>query len=303
MRDVLAVPADFSFRRTVLAHGWSVLAPYRLAPDARTLETTAPLPGAGALRVRMADTPAGVEVSTPGRSHARLAAAMAVARRALALDVDLRAFHLAVSRDRELAWIAEARSGRLLRSPTPWEDLVKMVLTTNCTWSATTRMVDALVRLDGAAEPAGTQAFPTPEALALRSEQELRERARLGYRACAVATLARRVRDGEVDLAAWDRPDAGAEELRRAMLGLPGVGPYVADNLLKMLGRPGGLALDSWMRAKYARLHGRGRPVSDRTIARRHARLGGWAGLALWLELTRDWWEGDEPARTWSTLS
>jgi hypothetical protein len=28
--------------------------------------------------------------------------------------------------------------------------------------------------------------------------------------------------------------------------------------------------------------------VTDRTIARRYARLGRWAALAVWLELTRD---------------
>ena len=303
MRQVLAVPADFSFRRTVLAHGWCLLAPYRVAPDARALETTTALPAGNAIRLRMVERPDGVEVSTPGRSRAHLAAAVEAAWRALALDVDLGPFHAAVSREPELSWITEVRAGRLLRCPTAWEDLVKMVLTTNCTWSSTTRMVEALVRLDGAVEPSGTQAFPTPFALARRTEAELRERARLGYRARSILALARGVREGEIDLGAWDRPDASAAALREAMLALPGVGPNVADNLLKLRGRPGGLALDSWMRAKYARLLGRGRPVADTTIARRHARLGGWAGLALWLALTRDWWEGDEPARAWATLT
>jgi 3-methyladenine DNA glycosylase/8-oxoguanine DNA glycosylase len=83
---------------------------------------------------------------------------------------------------------------------------------------------------------------------------------------------------------------------------LPGVGPYVAENLLKFLGRPVGLALDSWMRAKYSRIHHGGRPVTDRTIARRHAKLGDWAGLALWLELTGDWWMDGDPTDAWAAL-
>jgi hypothetical protein len=69
-----------------------------------------------------------------------------------------------------------------------------------------------------------------------------------------------------------------------------------------MLGRPRGLALDSWMRGKFARLHHGGRRVSDRTIARRYARLGEWAGLALWFDLTADWFEGDEPSAAWESL-
>ena len=114
--------------------------------------------------------------------------------------------------------------------------------------------------------------------------------------------LMRLVADGEVDPEAWGHDDRPAGELRREMLELPGVGPYVAENLLKLLGRPDGLALDSWMRAKYARLYHEGRKVRDRTIARRYRAFGPWAGLAVWCDLTRDWFEGDEPSRAWATL-
>ena len=48
--------------------------------------------------------------------------------------------------------------------------------------------------------------------------------------------------------------------------------------------------------------HG-GRPVIDRTIARRYAKLGRWAGLAIWLDLTREWLDGEEPSAAWVSLS
>jgi hypothetical protein len=57
------------------------------------------------------------------------------------------------------------------------------------------------------------------------------------------------------------------------------------------------------MRAKYARLYHGGRRVSDRTIARRYRHLDAWAGTALWLALTRDWFEGEAPSRAWATLT
>ena len=55
------------------------------------------------------------------------------------------------------------------------------------------------------------------------------------------------------------------------------------------------LILDSWLRSKYARVYHGGRKISDRTIARRYTRFDRWAGLALWCDMTRDWFDGDEP--------
>jgi len=77
---------------------------------------------------------------------------------------------------------------------------------------------------------------------------------------------------------------------------LRGFGPYAAEHLLRLLGRHDHLALDSWTRAKLARLRGRRRPPSDRTILRWYAPYGEWAGLAMWLEVTADW-HGEAP--TW----
>jgi N-glycosylase/DNA lyase len=54
-----------------------------------------------------------------------------------------------------------------------------------------------------------------------------------------------------------------------------------------MLGRYSRLVLDSWTRPKYARIVGRS--ATDATIVRRFRRYGGFAGLAFWLTVTRDW--------------
>jgi N-glycosylase/DNA lyase len=205
--------------------------------------------------------------------------------------------------DPDHAWIARERVGRLLRAPSMWEDLVKLVLTTNCSWSLTTRMTSNLVERWGACAPGGRRAFPDAATVASIGEAELREVARTGYRAPYLVALARAVAEETVDLEAFERDERPPADLRRDLLRLPGVGPYVAENLLKFQARPAGLALDAWMRAKYARLHHGGRPVRDRTIARRHARLGPWAGLALWFELTRDWHVDGVPGEAWDELA
>ncbi len=58
--------------------------------------------------------------------------------------------------------------------------------------------------------------------------------------------------------------------------------------MLTSLGRYSRLVLDSWTRPTYAKLVGR-KKVADKTIARRFARYGSYAGLAFWLRLTRTW--------------
>jgi 3-methyladenine DNA glycosylase/8-oxoguanine DNA glycosylase len=176
------------------------------------------------------------------------------------------------------------------------------VCTTNCAWSATVRMVDALVTHLGDPALGGdgplSNAFPTSAAMAEAPEAFYRDVVRAGYRSAYLVGLARTVADGELDLEAFATttaetlPDA---ELEAALLALPGVGPYAAAHIMMTLGRHSRLILDSWTRPKYTRLRGRKRPVPDRQIERRFRPYGEYAGLAFWLYVTRDWVE-DGPA-------
>ena len=226
MRLTLAVPPGFSFRQTVCSHGWCLLAPFTLAADRASLSGVAGLPGGGGVPFRLSTRGERVVVDSPGTGDGTSRRLLRqTARRVLGLDVDLAQFHAAVRRVPGLEWIAERHAGRLLRAPTAFEDLVKLVLTTNCHWAFTTRMVGSLVARYGA--PAGGQgrAFPTPEALARAGTRALRERCKTGYRAAALAELARRVADGRLDPEVWERDARDPLELRRELLRLPGVGP------------------------------------------------------------------------------
>lgn len=277
--------------------------PFRVSKGGERLEGVTSLPAGGAVAFTLRPSAAGVVLESPGKlDAARRRQLTAAARRVLNLDLDLSPFYALVRADASLRWIADEGAGRLLRAPTVFEDVVKLILTTNCSWSLTTRMVRSLVEHCGEAGAAGARAFPGPEAMARAGERELRERVKTGYRAPLLAKLARRVQEARVDPASWEDASCKPEELRRRLLDLPGAGPYVAENFLKLLGRPAGLALDSWLRAKYGSVYHGGRAVSDRTIARRYARLGSWAGLALWCEMTRDWFADGKPSAAFEAL-
>ena len=297
MRVRLHVPSDFSFRRTVASHGWCALPPFIVAPDARTLTTVVATSGGGARRLTLHEEGTGAVLESPGSVDAATRRALVAAgRRVLALDVDVSEFHAAVRGDPRYRWIADTRSGRLLRAPTAWEDLVKLVLTTNCSWAFTKKMAGVLVERYGEKSEDGARSFPTPQRLAKISEREFRNVVRAGYRSPYLVALGRAVASGEADPESWDTDPREPGILRKEIVKLPGVGPYVAENLLKFLAKPDGLALDSAIRAKYAEMYHGGRKIKDRTIARRVAPLGRWAALALWFDLWRGWVEDPESA-------
>ncbi|MGA8207650.1 MAG: Fe-S cluster assembly protein HesB [Candidatus Dormiibacterota bacterium] len=210
-------------------------------------------------------------------------------RRVLRLDEDLSRFYEQAATDPDLAWVTEG-GGRMLRSPTVFEDVVKTVCTTNCAWSATERMVGALVQHLGSADPGGRHAFPSAQSMAEADDAFYRLQVRAGYRGAYLKALATQVADGEIDLEALNDPELPDAEAEARLRALPGVGPYSAAHImLTGLGRYGLLVLDSWTRPTFARLSGH--KASDRAIHRRFRRYGKYQGLAFWLYVTRHWLE------------
>lgn len=290
LRLVGAGGEPVELRRTLTSHGVAMLAPQRIDPERRVLETTVALPGGGACTVVVRPSGRGSVRVGAGHPPAEAAARrqlLATARHVLRLDEDLSPFYDLVAEDPALGW-AVTGAGRMLRSPTVFEDVVKTVCTTNCSWSATVRMTDALVGHLGAAAPGGRRAFPSPPAMAEAGPGFYRDVARAGYRGAYLLALARKVADGHLDLEALADPSLPDDEVERRLLDLPGVGPYAAAHVMLIsLGRYRRLILDSWTRPTFARLHGR--PATDRVIERRFRPYGRYAGLAFWLYLTRDW--------------
>jgi 3-methyladenine DNA glycosylase/8-oxoguanine DNA glycosylase len=276
--------------RTLASHGVADLPPNAIDEDARTLETTLALPRHRARTIRIrAGRPGHVLVEGEGIGASDAAVVTEAARHILRLDADLLPFYEAAREDPDLDW-ACAGAGRMLRSPTVFEDVVKTICTTNCAWSATVRMTTALVERLGLEAPGGRHAFPTPAAMAEAGEDFYRDTVRSGYRGAYLRTLAADVADGSLDLEALNDPDLPDDEVAERLLALPGCGPYATAHMMMLLGRYSRLILDSWTRPKYARLNGR--KAGDKTIERRFRRYRDYAGLAFWLYLTRDWVEG-----------
>jgi len=288
----ISTPPTFSFRRTVRSHGWYALPPFEFEESTWTLVRVLDVAQTKPVTVKIAATRGGILIK-PSRRVSKKAADRIVrdVRHMFRLDDDMTDFYQAMTAEPEFAWIATEGAGRLLRSPTVFEDLVKMICTTNCSWALTEKMVQGLVNELGQESDDGRKAFPRAEALAQKPEKFFRDKIRAGYRAPYLKELANRVASGELNPESWLSSDLPVAELLKEMKGVKGVGNYAAENLLKLIGRYDGLALDSWTRAQFYKSRNNGRVAHDKKIAKFYARFNSWRGLALWCEMTPAWLE------------
>jgi N-glycosylase/DNA lyase len=291
----IPTPPQFNFKRTALSHGWYDLPPFSFHQDSWTLRRVITVDSGKPINVTITAGDGALNINAPRKLNKKAVEKVTRdVRHALRFDDDMTTFYARVAVNKDFAWIAQSGAGRLLRSPKVFEDLVKTICTTNCSWAATDKMVNALVNELGEEAQGGGRTFPTPEAMAAADEKFYWEKIRAGYRAPYLKELAGRVASGELNVEAWLKSELPTDKLKREMKQVKGVGTYAAENLLKLVGRYDGLALDSWVRGKFAKLHNRGRATDDKKIERYYSHFGEWRGLALWCDMTKDWLEGEE---------
>ena len=292
MEITLPTPRHFSFQRTAISHGWCELLPFAFDQAKWELTRVMDLGEKPPVTVIMRSGKNHVSI-TPSRrlNKTDTARLLRDARHILRLDDDLSTFYEATGAVPEFAWIGKQGAGRMLRSPTVYEDLVKMICTTNCSWSLTEKMVTGLVQGLGRESDDGRKSFPTPEDMAAMPLDFYVDQVRSGYRAPYLKELADRVAAGELDVENWLTSDLSTADLVKEIKGVKGAGNYAAENLLKLVGRYDGLALDSWTRAKFFKVRNNGRKTNDKKIERYYSRFKEWRGLALWCDVTQDWLE------------
>jgi len=126
--------------------------------------------------------------------------------------------------------------GRMLRSPTLWEDAVKTLCTTNASWGYTQKMCRNLCAMLGRTTPSGTKTMPLPEDILNAGEEVLTESVGIGYRSKSLIALAERAAS---DALPWlfdaaRMPDAATAE--REIRSWHGFGKYATRHLLVLMG-------------------------------------------------------------------
>jgi len=295
MNITLSTSTNFDFKRTVISHGWCELLPYELDRQKWRLTRVIDLGKESPVTIVITARKRALNLKLSRRlNKSATGKVLRDVRHMLRLDDDMSVFYQTMKCDPGFEWIAIQGAGRMLRSPTVFEDLVKMICTTNCSWALTEKMVTGLVQNLGRESDDGRRTFPKAEAMALMPLKFYVNEVRAGYRSPYLKELAERVASGELDVEGWLTSELSTTDLIKKLKLVKGVGDYAAENLLKLLGRYDGLALDSWTRAKFFVVRNNGRKANDKKIARYYARFKEWQGLALCFDMTRDWLDGQE---------
>lgn len=271
----------FRFDSVVGSHGWFQLQPFQYDQAGGVLSYPLRLSGGRVVDLHISAISNGLQVECESITPQEKAEALAVLKWMFATELDLQPFYTAIRHEPALAHVEQRGMGRVLRSPTLFEDVIRTILTTNTLWAATRRMCANLVAQFGqpVAGSLKRKAFPTAERLADSSESQLRGETRLGYRAPYILKNAREVASGRLDLEGLKHSSLSTVELRKELLKLPGIGPYAAANLLILLGRSDYIPVDSWALKVVSHEWHNDQPVNAAQVQADLEKWGVWKGL------------------------
>jgi 3-methyladenine DNA glycosylase/8-oxoguanine DNA glycosylase len=281
----LPIAPPFSLASIIRSHGWYQLLPFQCGEDATRLSYTSRLSSGKVILLEISQSDEGVTLDVSGRlTQTEQHEVNDQVRWMLGLEQDLSSFYDLADKEPKLRRMRTHSQGRILRSPTFFEDVLKTMLTTNTTWGGTKRMLQNLVEQFGEplpAEPA-RHAFPTPHRLSASTEAELRSVTRLGYRSPYILELAQHTASAELDLESFKTSQLDTPDLRKELLSIKGIGAYAAANLLMLLGRYDYLPVDSWALKMVSLEWYQGAAIGVKEVEQAFERWGKWKGLAYW---------------------
>ena len=305
----LRVPSDFNLARDACSYGYFLLAPNYWDVAHQSLSRVLDLPGGACFVVvtqpKGAGAPLRVNTSRAVTRADRVAAEALLARmlRLTEDESEIAGFHAVDPR-----WKASGR-GRLFRSPTMFEDVIKTVTSCNVTWPSTVQMNKRLCETLGApvrlSPTVVARGFPSAAKIARTRPQTLRARCRVGYRDQRIVQLAQLFAKADtkrgVAATTMQDPATSDDAVHDMLIELPGIGPYAAANIMQLLGRYSRLPLDteSVRHGKtFLNMTGESKDVMKQVKAH-FAPFGRHAFRAYWLEMWAFYESKHGPAWTW----
>ena len=288
------------------SHGWFDLAPFRLDRNTLSLGLT--------LKDQTEDGEFIISVEEMGVFcevvHGNDMNVVSIAEKCLSLDIDLSEFYEVISADEKYTWIIDGGFGRYLRSPTLYEDCVKIVATTNTSWKNTKMIIDNLIDNYGDIINS-TKIFPDPSILASIPEQELKAKTKCGYRASSFQDIAKNAINEPTFFLGDDWKGFQSKDFFDRLLKIRGMGPGSASYLCRIYGKPYIYSIDSWVAKRCDEMMGLNYRKKDKAgkekpdleryekfAKERYAHFKEYGPSVFWFEISRYWhndrnWEGD----------
>jgi 3-methyladenine DNA glycosylase/8-oxoguanine DNA glycosylase len=267
---------NFNFKETIFSHGWVFLEPFQwdevkselyLRTRVGKSKIVELVVGSKNESLTIKGKTSNESLNTKDKNELRR-----TVRHIFRLDEDLSGFYEICKKDPQLKFVDKTKSGRLLRSPTIFEDIIKTICTTNCSWSNTKMMVSNLCDLEGGC-------FPSPETILRTGISKLQKNCRVGYRGKPIYELSKAVVKGEF------HPDSlligkDVEHIKKTLISFNGIGKYSVNHILMLLGHYSEIPLDSEVTSYIRDSYFNGDKVSEKEITGLFEKYDEWKFLA-----------------------
>jgi 3-methyladenine DNA glycosylase/8-oxoguanine DNA glycosylase len=201
-------------------------------------------------------------------------------------DNDLGAFYALAKTDSILKYAVADLYGMHSTSTgdTVFPDAILSILLQMAPMNRSNDMMDCMIKKYGEVVEFDRQkipVWPLPQVLANRQPETLAETCKIGYRAKRIVKLAQKLLDEDFP-SLPELENLGAEEAKRRLLELPGIGDYSAD----IINPHGGFPIDVWSAEIFAKLFFGKEPDNNRkaveTVKREGIlRWGRWSWMAF----------------------
>ena len=266
----------FNFRDTILSHGWVYLKPFDWNDKKSVLILKIRVGKSKTVEIAIKDTIGSLTIKgktfCDSLSIKDKTEVKNIVRHIFRLDEDLSDFYEICKKDPKLSFVNKTNSGRLLRSPTIFEDIIKTICTTNCSWSNTKMMVENICALENGL-------FPSPETILRAGVKKLQKKCRVGYRAKPIYEFSKAVYKRKLDPNAL-LIEKNVELIKKTLISLNGIGNYSVNHILMLLGHYSEIPVDSEVTNYICNSYFNGKRVSEREMTCLFNKYGEWKFLA-----------------------
>ena len=272
----LACPTYYSLVHCVQAHGWYQLKPFDWDTDRQVLTTSVRISGSTIHCTFQQQQQQILLTCTSNKplNEQQQQTIQSQTRYALMLDVDTNTLHdLALQHGKQYAALVEQGYGRLQRGMSIWEDCVKTLATTNCSWSLSKKIAESLCTNNIGAT------FPQARQIARMDSATIKEQHPVGYRAEALHLLAQHFSKSTAAPKLLSAPS-----IHDAVLEWKGFGPYAARHVSLLLGQAHAIPVDSIITAYVKNRWPRRKGSATDIVARAFQSWGNYAWWGLYLD-------------------
>ena len=298
-------PAEF--RATLLSHGWFDLEPFKVDRENLALELAFKNQhGDGAFKVFGQNGETFCDVL-----HGNETLVLQVVENCLSLDNDLNEIRSLVNDIEGYSWFIEGGFGRYLRSPTLYEDCIKIVSTANQNWPNTKKIIQSLVENYGY-NVNGYKVFPEPNQLIRVSESDLKSRTNCGYRAKSFLDIADNSLENPDFFIGDEWKSLQAKDFFDRLLEIHGMGPASASYLCRIYGKSYNYSVDRWVVKRCDELWGLNYRKTDKKgkenpdlekyedfVKNRYESFKEYGPSVFWFEISRYWHDREKIEETW----